>query len=742
MLYLKNLCSSETFDGIVPWEVCDLSQIPFTCFKDKKARDNWINNPELQYHVYTMFEGVQKNVRLRGAREGVEGNSVAVMHGVAVDYDTSISVEEIQSISERFGEKLPAWFEQTLSGNGRLIWLFETPVNLPSRRFLKLLIEKLPEFLPVDRIPGLDRSALETPERYFTNGARWTKLSNYVVPTDLLTGWIIKASEKFDWTSKELGKAISLKSVEEECRIQFPKFLEWPGEFVLGAQGPSFWLPESTSPKSAIVRETGMHTFSAHASKAFYSWAEIVGSQFVDKTEHNALGKAVSGIFYDGQKFVWKDTSGKFVFESRQNLELILRVQRGVSDRKPKGGHSDLEQAITHVLDKQRVDGATSCAFYPHGVFTFQGKRILNTHQIEAMKPADTGVWGPEGNFPFVSTFLDTFFDPSHPQLDFFLAWLQLFYRACLRRTPRSGQSVFVCGPVNVGKGFLNHGIVAGVVGGHTPANEYLVGSDNFNSELFDTALWTVDDGSVMSSAAIHRLFSENVKKAVANRHHRANEKYRKAVITPWQGRIFVTCNDDAISIRIIPDLSISVREKLMIFRAGIRKVQFRSQPEMEALLTQELPNFCRWILDWKAPEHCFVGADVRFGVGAYCEESLARSSNRSSNISVFAEMLTQWLREYFQSDANRGIEFWEGSATQLRIAMSGDSVYAEMLRAYKPESIPQMLALLQQQQVFKITIHDGDERIFKVAREERFLRNPSTSISIPQAKNSKFDQQ
>jgi hypothetical protein len=229
------------------------------------------------------------------------------------------------------------------------------------------------------------------------------------------------------------------------------------------------------------------------------------------------------------------------------------------------------------------------------------------------------------------------------------------------------------------------------------------------------------------------------VKKTVANRHHRANEKYRKAVITPWQGRIFVTCNDDAISIRIIPDLSISVREKLMIFRAGVRKVNFLSQPEMEDLLKVELPHFCRWLLDWTAPAECFHGADIRFGVKDYCEGSLARSSNRSSNISVFSELLANWLRQYFQSESNRGVEFWEGSATQLRIAMTADPSYAEMLRSYKPESVPQMLAMLQQQGAFKITIDDRDERVFRILREERFMRSNTAAIQVPQADNSKF---
>ncbi len=735
MLHLRNLRSSEVFDGVAPWDFSDLSAVPLSCFGDKAIRDTWVNNPELQYNVYTLYEGVQSNLRLRGDKPGVEGNPPCKVSGFALDYDVPMTLSEVKEKLTRFGGRAPTWFEQTLSGHVRLVWMFERPILLPSRRFALLLIQKINEFIPVDRIPGLDKSSLEAPERYFTNGARWTQISSKPLSAALVQGWVISASEKFDWNTKELGKAISLEAVKVECARRYPRFSEWIGDFELGSAGPSFWVEGSTSPKSAIVRETGIHTFANHADKAFYSWAEIVGAEFVDTTENTALGNAVDGIFYDGRQFIWKSPEGKFVFDSRQTLELVLRVRRGISDRRPKGGHSQLEQAITHIVENQRVDGAASCAFYPHGVFSFQGRRVLNTHQIEALRPAEEpAVWGPDGNLPFLSRFIDTFFDPVQPQKDLFCCWLKCFYESCYRRTPRSGHGLFICGPVNAGKTFMNTGIVAGLVGGHALANDYLTGADNFNSEMFDSAFWSMDDGTPLTNQGLHQLFSENIKKFVANRHHRVNEKYRKAVPVPWQGRIGVTCNDDAISIRNIPNLDLSIREKLLIFRAGPRQVQFFEQAEMEAILARELPYLARWLLDWEPPSHCYEGADVRFGCRSYCEESLARASNRSSDISVFSEMLTSWLDGYWT--ANREEVVWEGTSTQLRLAMSAEAGYAEMLRQYKPEAMPRMLALIQQRKIFEIEIVDGDtERTYRIYRPEN--SKPKPPEEIPQAANS-----
>src|SRR6185295_7096415 len=368
------------------------------------------------------------------------------------------------------------------------------------------------------------------------------------------------------------------------------------------------------------------------------------------------------------------------------------------------------------------------------------GKRILNTHQIEVMKPAEgPAVWGPAGKFPFLSEFFDKFFLPVEPQKDRFLAWFQYHYSACLNRTPRSGHGVFIAGPVGSGKTFLNRGVLSRALGGHGEANAYLTGSDGFNSELFEYALWTIDDGSIMSSEKIHLFFSENVKRAVANRDHRVNEKFRKAVQTPWQGRIVVTLNDDPESLRIIPNIDVSILEKLMLFRCGDRAVQFRSQPEMEELLDRELPHFLRWLLDWTPPAECFAGADVRFGVAPYAEESLLRSANLSSGKSVFIEILTRWLTEYFEEQAPAA-DCWEGTVTELRMAMMVDPIYAELLRPYRPDHFPRMLVTAMNKQALKIEVNDiENQRIFKIIRDARFCK-AKVAEPIPQTPNSSFE--
>ncbi len=744
MVHLRNLSSVECFDGLSPWRYVELSKVPDNCLKDKAARDAWINTPSTSFNVYTLFEGVQGNLRLRSGAGGQDDNPPLLMSGLAVDYDAAMSPEQAAKALPLMGDCPPTWFEQTLSGNGRLIWMFQNPLRLPSRKFLLKVLPALHEKIPYRKLAGLDEGALKTPERYFTNGCRWTLMSRRRVPDALLRGFIMTISEKFDWQQKEFGKAADIKEIADECRKLFPRFHEWPGEFSLGSTGPSFWIDGSTSPKSAIVRETGLQTFSAHATKAFYPWAEIVGSKFVEDSEHVRFGKAIEGCYYDGQKFIVKDGAGVYAYYPKDHFRMILQGVRGLKAGATKdGSQNEVDRAITHIMHNCAVAGASSCAFYPHGVFNFNGTRILNTHQRNVLSPVpdtESPEWGPEGKFPWLSKFFDEFFDPVAPQKERFLAWFRYHYNACLNRAPVSGHGMFIAGPVGSGKTFLSRAVVGTSLGGFAEANNYLISSDNFNSELFEYALWVIDDGSVASSSRVHQLFTENVKRSVANRDHRVNEKFRKAVITPWQGRIFVTLNLDPKSLRLIPDTDASILEKIFILKASGKRADFRTQEEMVVLLQRELPWFLRWLLNWTPPAHCYEGAEVRFGIAPYAEPSIVRAANLSSGKTVFLEIVTRWLKDFF-TEIKPSATFWEGTATDLRMAMTANAMYSELLRGYRPEELPNVLLTAMNKGTLKIEVMDDTEttRKFRIHRDDQFGEAKSAAEPVPQSENSNF---
>lgn len=741
--YLRNLSSSDLREGIAPWEFAGRDRVPEECLGDKKARDKWINDPQTDYHVYSGFEGVNPDRRLRaGNGNEDDANPPALQWFAAVDCDVPMTVEEAHKWVGLMDQVKPMWFEETLSGNGRFLFMFEEPVKHPSRKFARYFQEHLYRMLPLALLPGIDKGALSSIERYFTNGGRWTKVSDCLIPASVVRGFTLKLAESFNWRQKEFGKAVSLEKVRDELARKFPRFSEWPGDFALESQGPTFWVEGSESPKSAIVKETGMYTFSGHASKAFYGWAELVGKEFVEVADAATFGDAVKDIFYDGKTFFYKDARGKWRGDNKDNLRLILGVGRNLTARAAKGEKSELDRALHFILEQQQVDGAASCAFYPKGLFQYHSKTILNTHDRDVMAPAEEPAeWGPAGKFPHISALLGGFFLPVEApvkQLDYFLARWRRAYQSCLVRQPLPGQGIILAGATGLGKTAIGRGLVGKSMGGFAEPGAYLTGATTFNSELFDYGVWCLDDQTNLSSETVHRLYSEGLKRGVANTDHSVNEKFRKATSVPWSGLIFVTCNDDPESLRGIPNTDISNREKFLIFRVNPDSpYQFAELYEQVAIFDRELPHFLRWLLDWTPPDYVTKGAPSRFGIHPYCEPSLLRAANQSSGSNAFGELLQAHLRDYFIHQSP-GAAFWEGTATDLRVAMSVNPAYSELLRPYRPEQFGRMVAQLSIRSMFKMEAIDTDEgRIWRIHRDPRL--SPKKSAPVTQTANSQF---
>lgn len=734
--YLRNLSSTSMSEGVAPWEWTGRNLVPQECFKDKVARDVWINHPETDYYVYSPWEGSNPRERIHKSNSDRDDNPPVRLNYVALDCDVEMGLPDVNRWSAAT-ENPPAWFEQTLSGHGRVCWLLERPLIIPSRGFAEFLMTTIADLVPLSIWPGLDVGALHDPARYYTNGGLWYPVSKNIIPHTRAVGWMVSAGEKFNWTAREFGPATSLEKIEAECVKRFPGFrAAWPGEFVVGAQGPSFWVPGSASPKSAIVKEAGMWTFSDHAVKGFYPWAEIVGAQFVNNTQNELIGGAVEGVYFDGQKFLVQDTSGKWQPKSTELIRLELIVGRGLSP-KSKGGPSDVDRALHHVTQSKNIFGAASFAFYPKGVIQYQGQAILNTHDRDVLPPAsESSPFGPDGKFPVLSEYLTHFFT-SPDQLQIFLARVARGYIACRNRSPVQSQAVVLCGPADRGKTFMTRAILGGLMNGFAEATAYFTGSDSFNSEMFDVAVWTMDDGAGLTSEFVHRVVSEKLKQSVANPDHRSNEKFRKAVTVPWSHFVVMTCNDDPESVRSIPNLDQNSLDKLLVFRvADQTPFKFRPLGEMKQIVADELPHLARWLLDFTPGEEVTAGASPRWGIRSYCEPSLLKITNQSTPTSAFGELLVKFLREYFA--ANESATCWQGTATDLRIDMCSNFAFTELLRGYKQENFPRLLAQLQGKRMLKIDIvEDSDERIWRITRDDRFHRKAMAFVE--QSTSGKF---
>jgi hypothetical protein len=187
-----------------------------------------------------------------------------------------------------------------------------------------------------------------------------------------------------------------------------------------------------------------------------------------------------------------------------------------------------------------------------------------------------------------------------------------------------------------------------------------------------------------------HRKFSTIVKRMAANTTFQYHAKFRVPLTVSWQGRVVVTANDDEESIRILPDLDISILDKIMIFRASKRRMAFGSNREVEATIDRELPFFARWLLDYEPKPHC-IGAS-RFGITSYHEPSLVKMAQQTSRLNSFHEIVEDWKNDYYAEHS----EPWSGTAHQFLVELHRDPAKSSVVKHLTIDKVVMQLSALR----------------------------------------------
>lgn len=660
-----------------PWLFVPTENLTPEIRTDKTARQAWYQNPATRHNFYTAIEGANPNQRVSKT-----DNPPKFLHGIVGDFEAKLTDTEILEGIGRMSIK-PAWIERSLGGGVHLLWLFPRPLPVESYDFAVGLLQAAEKWLQVDAMPGIDRPAFSDPTKLYANGCVWFGTGYGPVSENELQAFFVETGRAFNFVAND-GIEIPLDKVEKALTQKYPNF-RWPGPFELETSGPSFWIEGSQSANSAIVKAEGLFTFSAHAEKPFYNWSDILGAEFVKEFTTVALAKATSDIWHDGKKF-YRKKKGYYVGMEMAELANYLKTTCGV-----KG--SKLEQALNHIYSENFVDGVGPFIFRPSGLIEFQGKRKLNTADVEVMKPASgSQTWGPHGSFAFLSSLLDNIFT-SEIQRDHFLAWWKYFYESGLNQCPMPGQVLFLAGGVATGKTLTSRELVGRSVGGYVDAASYLVRGESFNSHLFEKALWSMDDETISDSPQAAANVQAALKKATANSSHLANRKFAVACMLEWLGRIFITTNTDYTSSRMIGKLDNSSRDKISLFRCQpVSKIKFPSRPEILKLIDAELAQLLRWLVDWTPPD--YVERDNRFGFRSYHEASLTDQAHQTSRSAPFQEILLEALEEYFSD--NKTAKEWRGTTSRVIMLLHQNPMRDVVIKTLRLESVARYLEAVE----------------------------------------------
>lgn len=698
----QTLEESYPWDYLVPDDQNSLKKIP------KAQRRLALLKPTTKWNVYTAVAGCNKHARISKTNPAKYGLGFVVDYDMKSDPDTVLSY-----INQRPASQHPNFIEVSLGGKIRLVWVFAKPILFPSSDYALAFYKNLSDKMSCPTLlAGFDPSSLK-PTEMWTNGGTWYNVKETPLSWDIVFGIACETNTRVSMFDK--GE-IALDVIYEEVKKRFPN--RWEGEFKKDALGRRFWDETADNPTGCQIKPDGCLCFTGN--EPFVKWDQILGKEWCEEQRVLNLGRAGEGIYFDGRSY-WEKSGERWMSITR--VDTILRLTgRGLSSTKQRGQmQSDAERVLDHIQQHNRIQGAAPLVNYPRGIVDLDGNLILNTADLMPVMPVkgpnfDTD---PTKDFPFLWKLLQGLFpvpDDQHKPLDHYLAWLQRAQRCVLENRRWMGQAVFLCGPRNNGKTLLCMRVVRPLLGNRSSnPMDYLTGDTNFNSELFDAFLLTVNDEDAPSNENSRKRMLQKIKGLVVNPSHKFHAKFEKPLSIDWTGRMMVTLNDDPASVGMLMEVDHNTHDKQMYFATQAYQGKFPSQDVIEADLAKELPYFSYWLrYGYKAPEE--VLSDDRMGVKSYFDPRILKLSNHQTFASNLLELIAEWqdVDAYWDGKTNE----WTGTPTALLSALQICDATAGVAREWTQHKMAKSLTVLAKQDGSGIShLNESEGRDFCIKR-------------------------
>lgn len=682
---IPNLATVEAHQmTVAPWETRGVNRSEFS---SRASFRKFCADRMTQHTFFSTHEGLDP------ARRVSKENPPALCYGLVVDYDGKVDRDAFkEALKENLPQKCwPVFVASTFSGGMRAVWAFPDPVKTDQPELHKEFLYRMGKELKLDKLaPGLDKESFNS-SKYWEVGDDWEQLNDECLPADVVAATLFDAGTKVSVKTDVM--MIPMEKVEEAIHERFPG--RWKGDVKVGARGPLFWVDDGVDRDGCALAENGAICYSTRAEKTFMTWKDIFGRDFIREYERKAIEAATHGTYYDGKRY-WKRTGSRWLDFTKEDMITNLKVM-GISSRINQGETcSECDKILLTIMTQKRVEGVAPFMFTKDEIVDVRGCPFINIANKKVTSPA-SGPSNP-GMYPWLHTFFENIWDAEESEFGLsasthFMAWLQRFYRGGLENNPKSGHVLVIAGPPGRGKSLLSMFILREIMGGGTDASAFLLNNNHFNKELGESPVWNVDDGVSAVDLRDHRRFSEMIKKHTANPEVVYHPKFRDAVVLPWKGRIVVTCNADADSLNMVPNLEASVLDKIMLFRLSeTYQPDFFDSYKMEAQIRKELPFFLRDLLDWTMPEA--VIGDARFGVQPYHHSSLVAEAREASPSHRVTEVIEMWRKSYSETMENE--ELWEGTATELLASINQMPELSPLVRSTTPISLGKDLNKIQ----------------------------------------------
>jgi hypothetical protein len=306
-----------------------------------------------------------------------------------------------------------------------------------------------------------------------------------------------------------------------------------------------------------------------------------------------------------------------------------------LSDKAKTKIRADSWLALHHsIINHHRVDWVGELAGYPRGEHTINGAKILVPKGYKLIDPVKGD---PSPVVHFMREFLLNRQD--------YLAhtWLLDRHTGLLhpeKYTP--GQALIIGGEAGDGKTFFKRRIVRALLGGRGgDAIAYYVGDDSWNDDLAKLELHEIDDQGDARNFDRY-VFTNNLKKGIADPDMRIRTRYQSAVTIPLKIAIIVLFNTEARNYALLPEDTGDIRDKLIVLRSA--KATFPANTsEFEKVIAQALPAYLYWLLhEFQVPAE--IRTRERFRIVAYKDPGILEAIQETSPATLLGELLQQFV--------------------------------------------------------------------------------------------------
>lgn len=632
-----------------------------------------------QGHFLSVWEGINPLARIN------TGNPPRMLHGIIADYDSVQAMNKLPSLPNSTGH-LPTWVVESFTpGKCRLIWVFEKPVCVSNPFVTEGFLKELDAKLKIsDALPGFDKASWKDTQYFELGFGMHDVAGSTPVPKALLAQCLMEGGLRAK-VQVDADPEIPMDVIAAEVERQFPG--RWVGTFEEGKRGPLFWIADGITRDGCAVAENGMICYSDRAVSNFMPWRAVLGAKFVDFYETQKVGKAAEMYWTDGKAFWTNYATQGWNDHQTEAAKRHLRVA-GCSDRVRKGQIvSEIDKVLVYIDNNRRVSAAVPMLFMKDEIVPYNGHKYLNTNTKKAMEPAEDG--DPK-HWPWIHNFIMTGFDGEQdgiPAHEFWLGWMKRLWLTAYLGNPQQGQSIIVAGEAHTGKTFVSKCLIGVAMGGSAIAEDLLLQKTKFNSQAAECAIWRCDDAISEGDYKTKQILAASLKAMASNPEVLYHPKYMTPQQLPFKGRVILTCNVDPESLKILPFLDGTIKDKLMLFRISPTYDPhfFTTNTENENRVLQELPHFLRYLMDYQVHPGVIDAANPRFEIKSFHHKQLVAEANSEQRESILAEVIASAMitqrptvrkGEKIKLTATEIVSLFEGAGYGKTVQQLGGVVY------------------------------------------------------------------